>query len=249
MKIGVFDSGIGGLSVLYELSKRFNGTDFIYFGDNLNAPYGNRNIFKLKYFGERAVNLLLEEGVDCIVTACNTISLSVGKYLREYSSVPVYGVFPPVEMEIIKGHKTLLLSTEVTSKYYKKYDQYIDVVPVNGLVEEIERNPKNAINIKIQDFLPSLKINYDSVILGCTHYFFAKIGISDHFQKAHIIDGSISCSDYVYKMEYLKNRKDFSKENKYIFIGEEKDKNSEIFNDVVLYPKNAKKNIKKRKKN
>ena len=84
MVIGVFDSGIGGLSVLYKLSKKFKRATFVYLGDNVNAPYGNRGIFDLKTLFCKNVHELLKYSPDFIVVACNTLSCNVLFELKKW---------------------------------------------------------------------------------------------------------------------------------------------------------------------
>jgi glutamate racemase len=236
--IGVFDSGIGGLSVLYKLSKKFTNTTFIYLGDNANAPYGNRGIFDLKTLFCKNVHELLKYSPDFIVVACNTLSCNVLFELKKIFKTPIYGVFPPIEREIICGRKTLLLCTPQTANAYKRYSKIIQILPIDGLVNKIEQNPFDLSKISIKKYLPTTFCGLDSIILGCTHYFFVKIGIADHFKINQIYDGGDLTVDYLFDICKNQKCKEKSNENKYIFIGDEKHVNSEVFFKVVVGGKN-----------
>ena len=234
MVIGVFDSGIGGLSVLYKLSQKFKGVTFIYLGDNLNAPYGERNIYDLTTLTFKNLSLLSMYKPDFLVLACNTLSCNVLSRLKGLFNIPIYGVFPPIESEIMFSKKPLLLCTTATAKYYQTFSAFSYVCPITGLVNDIERFAFSLDKICIKDYFSTVFDDFDSVILGCTHYFFVKIGISDHFHNARIIDGSDYTVNYIYNRYKNQNNKKKTNENKYIFIGDSKEINSAIFFKVVL---------------
>ena len=98
MKIGIFDSGIGGLSVLYELAARLPDAEFIYFADSKNAPYGEKTAAEVTVVAENVVRELLHYGAKAIVIACNTATSAAAAYLREkYASLPIIGMEPAVK--------------------------------------------------------------------------------------------------------------------------------------------------------
>lgn len=230
MRIGVFDSGIGGVSVLIRLAKEFKNAEFVYYGDNKNAPYGNRSdrdIIRLSLF---AADNLISYNAEAVVIACNTASTIAGSTLGKILPVPVFGICPPVERELSES-KTLLLCTEATSKHYLKYAGVngFNVYPVKGLVEKIEKDPLSAERIDVKPFLRGVTERYETVILGCTHYRFAKIGIINHLRPNKITDGE---NDLVKAIKYypdlVKSGKSLSK-SKVLFIGDDIDKNKRMF--------------------
>lgn len=225
--IALLDSGIGGISVLKELVKRFPNESFLYLGDNLNSPYGNVNKYKMLSLVMKNIDVLKKYPLKAIVLACNTLSVNLIKEIKEYSGVPVFGVFPPVEECVIKGQKTLLLATQKTAlQYAMVYD--VDVVAMLDLAFTIEQNMFSLNNV---DFEKSLlrrslgsfnnqKRYYDKIILGCTHYNFIKKQILDHFLPKTLIDGTFNTINKLYK--YLKSTKSLEKYKRFedLFIGE-----------------------------
>lgn len=95
-KLGLYDSGIGGISVLIGMIKEWKGGEYIYCGDNKNAPYGSRSEEELLRLAEENVRRLTESGATRIVLACNTLSVTVLETLRAVSPVPVHGFFRPI---------------------------------------------------------------------------------------------------------------------------------------------------------
>ena len=178
--IAVIDSGIGGISVLKELVKNFPTERFLYFGDNFNAPYGNKGRKELLSLTLSNLNIILRYNVKAIVLACNTLSVNVLGELMNFSPVQVFGTFPPVENFLIKGKRGLLLATERTAEKYRGI-RNLHSVGLKKLVIDIEKNAFNLTDLNFEkhlfdsvgDFVDK-KGFYDVVILGCTHYVFIK---------------------------------------------------------------------------
>ena len=233
--IAVVDSGIGGISVLYELEKAFPFEQFLYFGDNQNAPYGNRSKQNLLSLVINNIDILKKYPIKMIVLACNTLSVNLIREIKEYSSLPVFGIFPPVERCLLSGKKTLLLSTVKTSKKYKSYNNFLSV-GFYDLASEIENN---LFCLNKVDFLTSKtnsnldiskckKGEFENVIIGCTHYNFIKTQILNHFQPQNLLDGT--CNLINQMKQIVKEPKSSVKtsKNKAFFIGENA-KINEIF--------------------
>ena len=224
--IAVLDSGIGGISVLYELEKVFPFEQFLYFGDNQNAPYGNRSRQNLLSLAIHNINIIKKYPVKILVLACNTLSVNLISEIKEYSNLPVFGVFPPVESCLLSGKKTILLSTVKTSKKYKSNNRFLSV-GFYDLASEIESNlfclnkvdflsSKTNINL---DIYKCKKGEFENVIIGCTHYNFIKTQIFNHFQPQNLLDGT---SNLISQMKnIIKEPKSSVKpyKNKVLFIG------------------------------
>jgi len=186
--IAVIDSGIGGISVLKALTETFPNERFLYYGDNNNAPYGNRSVQNLLSLTMKNVDYIKFFGVKAIVVACNTLSVNLLTEIKEYSSLPVFGTFPPVEKNVLKGKKTLLLSTVRTAELYRGIKN-LDTVGLPTLVKHIEYNKYSLDSVNFEKALYEAHVGdfidkkgyYDTVILGCTHYYFIKNKILDHF--------------------------------------------------------------------
>lgn len=182
--IGVFDSGIGGLTVLKELRRSFPNENFIYLGDTARVPYGTKSKKTVTRYAIQIIDFLLQRKVKLIVVACNTVSSNSLDNLRKYYRVPLIGVIEPgVKMALIhtENRRVGVIGTKATigSDMYKRLllqkDKNIKVfskpcplfVP---LVEEGWFNNKISLEIahKYLDDLKRKKI--DTLILGCTHY-------------------------------------------------------------------------------
>ena len=223
-RVAVIDSGIGGMSVLKELVEVFPQCNFIYFGDNKNAPYGNRTIADLYSISLSNLSFVLSFNVDAVVFACNTVSVSVLQFLRDFSPVPLFGIYPPIESEMVHGNRVLLLATDVTADKYKGLKNVVSV-GLSGLVKHIEDNKFNLKNLDVVKFLPSNKTSFDTVILGCTHFNFVKNQIFNHFCPQKIISGCENVILNIVKVFNISKTLDKTYRNSVIFIGENANEN------------------------
>lgn len=187
--IGVFDSGIGGLSVLKELLKLLPEEHYAYYADSAHCPYGEKS---REYIIERAkliTSFLLDKGADMIVVACNTATAAAIRTLRElWPEVPFVGIEPAVKPAALSSHSGVIgvLATAGTLKggnYLDLRDRYSDTVKVVehvgcGFVELVEKGMlegEYAENVVRSAVEPLLQAGSDNLVLGCTHYpFLAK---------------------------------------------------------------------------
>jgi glutamate racemase len=183
--IGIFDSGVGGLSVLDTVRKFLPKESFVYLADQKNNPYGGRSTLEIKKLSSRALSFLVEKDVKIIIVACNTVSVSAIEYLRGLFKIPIIGVVPVVKTisEKSRTGKGAVLSTPATAKseYLKKLiEKFADGVEIytvgnsklEHLVEKgIIEGPEVVKTLK-DSLLPLLKNRVDSLALGCTHYPF-----------------------------------------------------------------------------
>ena len=119
--IALIDSGVGGLSLLFELLKIMPGENYIYYGDNDNAPYGNKHLRNLMELTKRNIDAIKQYKIKVLAVACNTLSVNLFNEIKDYSGLEVFGVFPPVETASILGD-SLLLATELTAKKFSKME-------------------------------------------------------------------------------------------------------------------------------
>jgi len=208
-KIGVFDSGIGGLTVLEEMVKVMPNEDFLYFGDSKNCPYGNKELDELMRIVCRIVDYYVSVGCKLIVIACNTATTKCMKLLREkYPDLIFVGTVPAVKMACdMKCKNTLVMATEGTIASERVHelvldnkndDQNIYLVSCRGLAEAIESKDNELIDKVLNDTIGSyLDKNIDSIVLGCTHYPWAKENISKMFPEAKLFDGSLGVANEV----------------------------------------------------
>lgn len=201
-KIGVFDSGIGGLSILNELKKVLPHENFLYYGDSKNCPYGEKSDDELMEITRQIVRYLKSEGCCLIVIACNTATTRCMKKLRiEFPELIFVGCVPAIKVASDRNFKnTLVMATPATIESErthelvrdnKRDDQNIYLVPCFGLAPAIENNEKNEIkNILRNIFFEYKDKNIDSIVLGCTHYPFIRKEISEEMPGAVLLDGS-----------------------------------------------------------
>ncbi len=237
--IGVLDSGIGGLSLLRELVKAFPKENYIYYGDNKNAPYGNKTVRELKYRVFTILNELNDFNIKCIVFACNTLSINLINKLNDITDIPIIGIFPPIEYYVLRDKKTLLLCTPLTASKINK-QKNLTVLPLKNLAFDIENNCFNLEKVDVKkQILEAFKSNnidisskYDVLILGCTHYVFVKNKIFDHFVTQKTTDGAIFTINKVKAI--IKTHKNISKNKGFsvIFCGDDKIKNEKFWNKI-----------------
>lgn len=179
--IGVFDSGVGGITVLDELIKMLPNEDFIYIADEEKCPYGTKPLEEIKQIISRIVNYLIKQNVKAIVIACNTASLFVND-LRKRTSIPIIDVIKPTSNYAIsktKNNNIGVIATNATinkGKYQEILkENNINVYPVacSEFVDFIETKDLNSSYGKtlVKEKLKDLKkTNIDTLIYGCTHF-------------------------------------------------------------------------------
>mgnify|MGYP002626126383 CR=1 FL=1 len=207
-KIGVFDSGLGGLSVLKELRKLLPNEDYIYYADSINVPYGEKTDEKLLELTSKIVDYLIKEDCKLIVIACNTATTSCMKELREkYPNIVFVGTVPAIKVAYDYNYKnTIILSTPYTTKSkrvqelihdYKRDDQTLYLVSGENLASLIEEDNKEEILKVLENILGEYKDKVDSVVLGCTHYSLIKEEISNVLPGIALLDGCRGISEEV----------------------------------------------------
>ena len=202
--IAVFDSGVGGISVLRHLLKQLPGERFVYFGDSANAPYGSRPTEEVRALTLAAVETLLSEyPLKALVIACNTATAAAVKDVRAaHPELIVVGIEPALKVaaDHFPGGRVGVLATEVTLREEKfdtllhRFDENVTIykIPAPGLVELVEKGmvdtPQTEALLKkvLKPYLGKL----DAVVLGCTHYPFAAAAISRVLgEKTLLLDG------------------------------------------------------------
>lgn len=192
--IGVFDSGVGGISVLRKIVSLMPEENYIYYGDSANAPYGDKTDQEVLRLSEGVFEMLLSKGAKGIVVACNTAtSVAVRRMRERYPQLPIVGIEPAIKpaTERHRGGRVVVMATSVTlrrPKFERLMERYrseaeIIAMPCPSLMEYIEND--NADNPKLMEYL-TRKFGEladrpaDAVVLGCTHYPF----IADRIQEA-----------------------------------------------------------------
>jgi len=185
--IGIFDSGVGGLSVWQEMVKLLPAESVIYFADNLHCPYGPRPEAEIIELCEKNVQFLLEKHCKLVVVACNTATSAAIETLRNKYKIPFVGMEPAIKPAALKSKtgKVGVLATQGTlhGKLFKntsdKYASHVEVMVQigHGLVELVESGKAESEEAEklLRKYLqPMLEKNVDHVVLGCTHYPFLR---------------------------------------------------------------------------
>jgi glutamate racemase len=201
--IGVFDSGIGGVSVLRAIRELLPKENLIYFGDNANLPYGEKTLDEIRGFSEHVTDFLLEKKCKVIVIACNTASAAALKNLREiHPQIIFVGMEPAIKpaAEQTKSGVVGVIATTATfqgelfASVVERFAQNVKVLnqPCPGLVQQIEAgeldSPKTE--MMLRSWLePMIEKGIDTLVLACTHYPFVMPLIKKILgEKVRVID-------------------------------------------------------------
>lgn len=195
MKIGIFDSGMGGISVLYEALKQLPEADYIYYGDSKNAPYGIKTKEEVIELCTYICDYLVEAGVDGIVVACNTATSAAIQILRNRYTIPIIGIEPALKPAVMhnSGKGIAVMATSMTLKE-KKFDALMKKVasdykvykvPAPKIVELVESDKIDSKHLEpvIKEYFAEIKNSVESVVLGCTHFIFVKSYIQNVLGK------------------------------------------------------------------
>ena len=204
LPIAVFDSGLGGISVLKELIALMPQEKYIYFGDSANAPYGTRTTEEVRVLTLNAAAMLYERGIKALVVACNTATAAAIEQLREeYKDIVVIGIEPALKVatdRFPRGHVGIM-ATQVTLREEKLEhlvcrfpDATVERIPAPGLVELVEQG--KAESAEAEQLLGNILAPYlgqlDAIVLGCTHYPFVKDAVRKVLGEGVIIvDGGV----------------------------------------------------------
>jgi len=183
LPIGVFDSGVGGLSILEKIHQLLPDEPLIYVADSANAPYGPKGDDYIISRSCEIVDFFIDQPVKAVVVACNTATASAVSTLRENYSVPIIGMEPAIKpaAELSRAGIIGVLATEGTLASDKfvdlksQFDGQVEIIniPCPGLVEHIEQVnlDEAAITALLQEYILPLKAKgVDTLVLGCTHY-------------------------------------------------------------------------------
>ncbi len=189
--IGVYDSGIGGLSVWRELRTVMLSEDYAYFSDSANCPYGNKPIEFIVRRADIISRFLIDEGADMVVVACNTATAAAIGFLRSKYSIPFIGMEPAIKPAVLTSETGVVgvLATANTFKgalYHNTLERFASKVKViervgDGLVELVENGVFNGekLDTLLHTYIdPMVEQNVDAIVLGCTHYPFLSDAIS-----------------------------------------------------------------------
>ena len=200
--IGIFDSGLGGISVLKEAVHLMPNEPFIFYGDNENAPYGTKTQEQIDSCVQNVVNHLLQRDVKALLIACNTATAASAKRLRSELTIPVIGMEPALKPahELRHGGQILVLATPATlhmDKFLHLMELYGEgAVPVEGYgivecVEDGQVRGERILSVLHGLLDEHLKKKTDAIVLGCTHYPLIREALAQVAPGVPLIDGNL----------------------------------------------------------
>jgi glutamate racemase len=210
--IGVFDSGVGGLTVARSLRKALPREKIIYFGDTARVPYGNKSKSTIDRFSREIMDFLVEKGVKAVVIACNTASSFSLPFLRNNYELPVIGVISPgikKAISLTKSGRIGIIGTEATvnsGAYHrvlkrtggKQYRMFSASCPLFvPLVENRMTSGEITLRVVEKYLTPLKQKRIDTLILGCTHYPMLKKVISECMKGVKLVDSSEAVAEEV----------------------------------------------------
>lgn len=226
MKIGIFDSGMGGLSVLHVALQYLPKDQFIYYADEKHVPYGEKTRADIIQYVDESIQFMIQKGVQAIVIACNTATSAAVATMRKKYDLPIIGMEPAIKKAIdtYGDHRVLVIATPITVKGEKIHDlvnrvdkhHLVDLVALPKLVhfaERLEFHSEDVYNY-LQEALSHYSLDdYSSIVLGCTHFNYFKDILREILPShIHFVDGNegtikqlmkyVDCHDDYQTVEY-----------------------------------------------
>jgi len=243
MSIGIFDSGVGGLTVFKEINKEFPNANIYYLGDTARVPYGNKSKETIIRYSLECANYLRNFNIDVLVIACNTASSHALDILRNQLDIEVIGVIDPgveTALKFTKNKKIGVIGTQATirSNSYKnkllEKDKDLEIYqkPCPLFVPLVEEGmiDNHIAEMVVKEYLDDLvKKGIDTLILGCTHYPLLKNTIQKLYPHINIVDSSKATARYLKSLF-----PDFNEEgDKRIFVTDESQNFMKLKNILV----------------
>lgn len=210
--IGVFDSGVGGLTVLRELMKRLPGYSFVYFGDTARTPYGNKSVETVQRYAREDTELLMRAGAKIIVIACNTASALAADHLKKQFVVPIFDMIAPSVLRAaaetgagkvgVIGTRSTIESGVYQSRFRDSFPNaeiIAEACPLFvPLVEEGWLDRPETKQIVRRSLAPLRRRNIDTLILGCTHYPLLRSVIAPRIgRRVRLVDPAVEVAETV----------------------------------------------------
>ncbi len=214
-KIGIFDSGIGGVTVMYEIIKILPKEDYIYYSDSKNNPYGDKTEEQIQKICNNIVQHLIDKNCKTIVIACNTASSKAKNILRKtYPKIEFIAIEPAYKMvyDYAFDKPTLVMATKGTMEseafniLLKKYNnQKTYLFPCIGLAEKIEQGKEQEIKQYLKMHLKIYQNRVENVVLGCTHYPLIQKQIQEVLGQVQFFNGAPQLAKHLKNVLKKKN--------------------------------------------
>lgn len=222
VKIGFFDSGIGGLTVLHQSLRLLPNEDYIYYADTIHVPYGEKPKEEVKEYIFDAIDFIAKQGVKAVVIACNAATSAAVEDLSKRYDFPVLGIEPAVKPAVLKWEgmrkKVLVLATNLTLREEKfnnlvksiDHQELVEKLPLPGLVQFAEKFDfdEEKITPYLREELSSFALEqFGTVVLGCTHFpYFENILKKILPAGVDIISGSIGTANNLRRILEARNQ-------------------------------------------
>lgn len=236
MKIGIFDSGIGGLSVLHRAYRMLPDTRFIYYADEKHVPYGEKTPEQIRAFIGDIFDFMIKNGADAIVIACNTATSAVTREYRDSFPVPIIGMEPAVKKAVDlygdEDRRILVAATPITIKGEKlhrlieRVDRrgIVDMIELPGLVRLAESGTFDSPEADgyLEKTLSGFRLpEYGTVVLGCTHFNYFKRSFQRVFGgNVRFVDGNEGTINQVKRMLPNKPERESEPGTEFYYSGE-----------------------------
>lgn len=244
--IGVFDSGLGGISVLKELRNQMKNEDFLYYGDSRYAPYGEKSKDEIMKRCKSICDFFIQKGVKAIVIACNTATSACVKELREhYSHIPIIGMEPALKIAAEKDGEqhVLVLATSFTLKE-KKFADLVARYEVDNviykqscpklveLVEQHQLDQKELVLEVLCEYLRPFDLSkLHSIVLGCTHFVFFKEYLYQCLPKhIEVIDGNLGTANHLAHILTMRDDRSTCEHIGHVSIYNSRKENTDVIN-------------------
>lgn len=205
--IGIFDSGIGGVTVLKEILKILPNENYIYYSDSKNNPYGDKTDEEIFNMCDKIVKKFIEQKCKAIVIACNTASAKAANQLRKkYTEIPIIAIEPAYKMvhDFAYEKPTLVMATKGTiesEKFHKLYDKYDNhhtyLMACKGLADIIEEGNELKLKQYLKENLSEYIGKVHNVVLGCTHYPLVQNEIKEVLGDIEFFNGAYSLAKHL----------------------------------------------------
>jgi len=222
VRIGIFDSGIGGITVLHQVLRLLPNEDYLYYADTLHVPYGEKPKDEVRGYIFDAIDFIAEQGVKAVVIACNAATSVAVEDLRKKYDFPILGIEPAVKPAVEKWEgkrkKILVLATNLTLREEKFHnlvksisrEDMVESLALPGLVQFAENFifDEDQVSRYLREELASFDLNrYGTVVLGCTHFPFFENSLKRVFPEGvDMISGSVGTAKHLRRILETRNQ-------------------------------------------